>query len=167
MSPTVEQAKVFAIAAHSAIGQRRKYTYEPYWTHPGDVAATVASVGGTDSMIAAAWLHDVVEDTAVTIEDVRMMFGAVVADYVSWLTDVSRPEDGNRAARKAIDLAHIAQCPAEVATIKLADIISNSSSIVKHDPEFAKVYLVEKAAQMQVLKHGDATLWHHAAGIIG
>lgn len=154
----VEQAKEFAMSAHNAAQQVRKYTNEPYWVHPAEVAAIVASVPHTDSMLAAAWLHDTVEDTAVTIEDVTREFGKEVANLVAWLTDVSQPHDGNRAHRKQLDRVHIAQAPAEVHTIKLADLISNTKSIVEHDPEFAKVYLEEKRLLLEILVKGDLSL---------
>jgi len=154
----IDKARAFAIAAHSATGQVRKYTNDPYWTHPQEVASIVSSVPHTEEMIAAAWLHDVVEDTKVTIETIRLEFGDTIADLVSWLTDTSRPEDGNRAARKAIDRAHTAQSPAEAQTVKLADIIDNCQSISKYDPDFAKVYLREKRLLLEVIDKGDSSL---------
>jgi len=57
----------------------------------------------------AAWLHDTVEDTPCTLDDVRNMCGEEVAVLVEMLTDTSKPEDGNRAARKAIDREHTAK----------------------------------------------------------
>jgi guanosine-3',5'-bis(diphosphate) 3'-pyrophosphohydrolase len=154
----VERARVFATAAHAAVGQVRKYTFEPYIVHPAEVASIVRSVPHTDEMVAAAWLHDTVEDTDVTIEDVRAEFGEKVAELVGWLTDVSRPEDGNRAVRKAMDRAHSAAAPAEAQTVKLADLIANTRSIMKHDVAFAKTYLEEKRLMLEVMDKGDATL---------
>jgi len=154
----VERARVFATAAHAAVGQVRKYTFEPYIVHPAEVASIVRSVPHTDEMIAAAWLHDTVEDTDVTIEDVRAEFGDKVAELVGWLTDVSRPEDGNRAVRKAMDRAHSAAAPADAQTVKLADLIANTRSIMKHDVAFAKTYLEEKRLMLEVMDKGDATL---------
>ncbi len=101
-------------------------------------------------------------DTDVTAEDILREFGAEVATLVAWLTDVSRPGDGNRAARKAIDREHAARAPVEAKPIKLADLISNSQSIIVHDPAFARVYLREKAALLEVLKEGDSALWDRA-----
>lgn len=158
----VERAHLFAKAAHEAVQQLRKYTGEPYIVHPIEVAGIVRSVPHSDAMIAAALLHDTVEDTEVTIADIEREFGAEVAVMVGWLTDVSRPEDGNRAVRKAIDRLHTAEAPAEVKTIKLADLISNSKSILAHDPVFARVYLREKAALLEVLREGDGLLWNQA-----
>ena len=160
----VRKAQVYAMAAHAAVGQKRKYTGEPYIVHPAEVANIVASVpGATPDMVAAAWLHDVIEDTGCTFTDVHMAFGIDIAVMVNWLTDVSRPEDGNRARRKAIDREHTAQAPAEVQTIKLADLISNSRSIMQHDPEFARVYLEEKRLLLEVLTRGDAGLHAEAS----
>lgn len=158
MTDIVEKARVFATAAHAAVSQLRKYTFEPYIVHPAEVVSIVRSVPHTPEMLAAAWLHDTVEDTGVSIETIRAEFGDKVAELVGWLTDVSRPEQGNRAVRKAIDRAHTAQAPAEAQTVKLADLISNTKSIMAHDEKFAKTYLAEKRALLEVMTKGDATL---------
>lgn len=152
------RAASFAAAAHGVVGQVRKYTGAPYIEHPAAVASIVRSVPHTEEMLAAAWLHDVVEDTPVSLSDIRETFGNKVAELVEWLTDKSRPSDGSRAARKAIDRAHSAAAPAAAQTIKLADLIDNTSSIVSHDPDFAKVYLKEKAALLDVMCLGDPAL---------
>jgi (p)ppGpp synthase/HD superfamily hydrolase len=158
------RALAFARRAHESIGQRRKYTGDPYIVHPVAVAEIVRSVPHTPEMIAAAYLHDVVEDTPVTLADIRLAFGDVVADLVDWLTDVSRPGDGNRRTRRGIDLMHTAQAPPEAKTIKLADLIDNSETIASHDRAgFWPVYRREKLALLEVLKEGDPTLWHRAA----
>jgi (p)ppGpp synthase/HD superfamily hydrolase len=151
----VERARVFATAAHAAVGQKRKYTFEPYIVHPTEVASIVATVPHTDVMLAAAYLHDTEEDTCVTNEDIAREFGAEVAELVGWLTDVSKPEDGNRAVRKAIDREHTAMAPAEAQTVKVCDLLSNTKSIVAHDPEFARVYLAEKRELLAVLTKAD------------
>jgi (p)ppGpp synthase/HD superfamily hydrolase len=164
----VEKARVFATAAHAAVAQLRKYTNEPYIVHPAEVFSIVSTVdGATEEMLAAAWLHDVVEDTGVTNEVIREMFGDKVAELVGWLTDVSRPEQGNRATRKAIDRAHSAMAPAEAQTIKLADLISNTRSIMEHDVSFAKTYLEEKRLLLEVMNKGDARLLAEARKYIG
>jgi (p)ppGpp synthase/HD superfamily hydrolase len=154
----------FATAAHT--GQKRKYTGEDYIVHPIEVAEIVKTVAYTPEMIAAALLHDVVEDTDASLEDILHRFGSAVADLVRDLTDVSQPEDGNRATRKALDRAHTAQASAAAKTIKLADLISNSRSIVEFDPKFAKVYLKEKALLLDVLTEGDEILLKKAAEFI-
>src|SRR4051812_16652618 len=134
MNDLVERARAFATKAHASIDQRRKYTNEPYVGHPIAVARIVSTVPHDPEMLAAALLHDVVEDTPVTIEEIRTEFGDRVADMVSDLTDVSQPGDGNRAVRKALDREHTAQASPEAQTIKLADLIDNTKSITRHDP---------------------------------
>lgn len=154
------RARAFAAHHHGAVDQRRKYTGEPYIAHPGAVADRVRGVAGcTEAMLAAAWLHDVVEDTRATLADVRREFGDEVAALVEMLTDVSRPEDGNRAVRRAIDRAHTARARPEAKTIKLADLIDNLPQVFEHDPQFAEVYAAECALLLDVLREGDAGLW--------
>jgi len=156
----VERAAAFCVGAHCAVGQKRKYTGEDYWHHPVEVMVILSEVvpGASEAMCVAALLHDVVEDTGVTLATVKDLFGETVATYVEQLTDVSKPEDGNRAARKALDLAHTALASPEAKSIKLADLISNSRSIIERDPVFAVTYLAEKRALLDVLKQGDPEL---------
>ena len=146
-----QPALTYATAAHAAIGQRRKYTDQPYIVHPIRVADIVDLYGGTDEMIMAAYLHDVVEDTAVSIADILDMFGTDVARIVDGLTDVSVPEDGNRAVRKAIDRVHSADASYEAQFVKCADMIDNAADIGDNDPSFNVVYRKEMAALLEVL----------------
>lgn len=162
----INRAIQFAKEAHASINHRRKYTGLPYITHPAEVARLVAAVTNDKNMIAAAWLHDVVEDTPITIDDIEREFGADVASLVSDLTDVSRPEDGNRKARKQIDMEHTRTASPRAKTIKLADLISNSQDIALHDPNFAVVYMNEKSQLLNVLSEGNATLHFIAVAIL-
>jgi (p)ppGpp synthase/HD superfamily hydrolase len=155
-----QRAEKFAAYAHR--NQKRKYTGDPYIVHPAAVAELVRSVPHTEPMLAAAWLHDTVEDTDTTLYGVRQYFGDAVANLVEMLTDVSTPADGNRAKRKAIDRQHLSMASREAKTIKLADLIDNSRSITTLDPDFAVVYLAEKKLLLEVLKEGDKTLWAQA-----
>lgn len=156
-----DRAREFATKAHA--GQKRKYTGAPYVTHCEAVAEIVRGIPGcTEEMIAAAWLHDTVEDCGVSRAEIAHQFGAEVALLVDALTDVSQPSDGNRKARKALDLLYTAQAKPPAKTIKLADLIDNTSTIVQYDPAFAKVYLQEKLVLLEVLKDGDPVLWQRA-----
>lgn len=143
-------ARCFAIAAHA--GQQRKYTGEPYWHHSREVGELIA-VNSPDGVLASAgWLHDVLEDTKVTEADLMAAFNSeLLVQWVKEVTDVSRPEDGNRAARKALDREHLAKASPGGKTIKLADLISKSRSIVQHDPDFARVYLDEMSDLLPLL----------------
>lgn len=160
--PLINKAFTFASAAHAAVGQRRKYTNEPYIVHPVEVCAIVSSVDDhTNEMLAAALLHDVVEDTEVTIELIEAMFGRVVMNHVSWLTDISKPGDGNRATRKKIDREHTWLAPKQSQTIKVADLIANTRDIVEHDKHFGKVYMKEKRLLLEGM-NADEKLMKHA-----
>lgn len=159
--PLVLRAIEFASQAHSSIGQLRKYSGEPYIVHPIeviDILLRFSSQEVTVEMLAAAACHDVVEDTPVTLDQVRSEFGDTVADLVDWLTDVSRPENGNRKVRKAIDLAHTAQAPVAAKNIKICDCVSNAPSITAHDPGFARKWLQEKAAILEACADADPAL---------
>ena len=163
-TPLINKAKMLAGKAHE--GQFRKYSGMPYIVHPIEVATIVQSVDHTDEMIAAALLHDVVEDTDYSFEDIAKEVSPEVADLVKGLTDVSSPQDGNRKVRKAIDKDHLAEQNAEVQTIKLADVISNSQDIKANDPSFAKVYIEEMKALLEVLTKGNKTLYAKAKEIV-
>lgn len=159
-------AQEFARTAHKSINHKRKYTGEDYFVHLKEVQEIVASVGGSYAQQSAALLHDVVEDVKVEPSVIKELFGDEIESLVEMLTDVSKPEDGNRKVRKLKDLKHTEQASIEAKTIKLADLISNSKSITMHDPSFAKVYMREKRALLEVLKEGDSSLYKIAKEII-
>jgi (p)ppGpp synthase/HD superfamily hydrolase len=149
-----ERALAFATEAHK--GQKRKYTGEDYIVHPIAVEAIVATVPGcTIEMRCAALLHDVPEDCGVSLVTISELFGQEVAMLVYWLTDKSI---GNRAARKARYCEKMTRASDEAQTIKLADLIDNTTTIRERDPEFWKVYRLEKLALLDVLTRGDAGL---------
>jgi hypothetical protein len=155
-------AEDYATRAHARIDQRRKYSNQPYDVHLRSVARLVAEVTSDQRMIAAAWLHDTVEDTPATFRDIEQVFGQDVAQLVAELTDVSRPGDGNRATRKAIDRAHLAAASDRAKTVKLADLIDNCRDICRHDPRFARVFADEMQALLVVLEGGDPILLRRA-----
>jgi len=154
-----------AVEAHA--GQVRKYTGEPYVTHPVAVARLVGGVFPDVDMIGAAYLHDVLEDTDVTATDLLQHgLGSSMVRLVQQLTDISTPEDGNRAARKALDRAHTAQASAMAKTVKLADLLDNTRSITLYDPNFAVVYMREKAQLLEVLTEGHRDLFLRALSAV-
>ena len=95
-------------------------------------------------MVAAALLHDVIEDCGITEEELLMRFGKEITEFVVGLSDVSTASDGNREARKKLDREHLLAQSAEVKIIKLADMIDNLQGIVVLDQRFAGVYIQEK-----------------------
>lgn len=153
-------ARAFAMKAHE--GQERKYTGEPYFVHCDEVAWILKAAGERDEVVAAGFLHDTKEDCGVTHEELVSRFGEEVARLVDEMTDVSKPSDGNRAVRKGLDRAHTAASSRDAKTVKLADIISNSATIEKHDKDFAKVWLAEKKLLLDVLSEGNPELYKRA-----
>lgn len=162
----VRKAAAFAKFAHESIDQRRRFTNEPYIVHPQAVAKTVAMVTDDAATLAAAWLHDVVEDSPVSISEIEVEFGPDIAGLVADLTDVSNPTDGNRKQRKAIDRQHTAEADPRAKTVKLADVINNVSDVVLQDPRFAVKYLEEKELLLGVLSEGDPELLSRAHQVI-
>jgi (p)ppGpp synthase/HD superfamily hydrolase len=157
----VERALILGTAAH--VGQVRKYIPVPYMFHPVEVANICAEYGGLaddEDALCAALLHDVVEDTSIPIEDIEEEFGRRVAEFVTELTEVEVP--GNRATRKEAERLRLNKVSDTAQTIKLADMISNTKSIAKHDPGFAKVYLEEKAKLLPLLDRGNRALQEYA-----
>lgn len=148
----VARASEFAAKAHT--GQVRKYNGLPYITHCQAVAERVAERGGSDEMIAAAWLHDTVEDCDVSHDDIRKAFGQAVSNLVIQLTDVYTREaypELSRAERKTKERERWrSSCP-DAVEIKLCDLNHNLSSILEHDPAFAKVYMREKADLLEAM----------------
>jgi len=162
----VLRARDFAIKAHSRINHRRKYSNEPYDVHLKDVADIIKTVTDDQELIAAAWLHDIVEDTPATFLELEQKFGPAIAQLVAEVTDVSSPGNGNRATRKAIDRAHLARASVRGKTIKLADLIDNCRDICNHDPAFAKVYLTEMSGLLEVLQEGHPKLLARATSLM-
>lgn len=147
------RAMRFACEVHK--DQKRKYTGNPYSDHLAEVAGITASVDSREHVLATAWLHDCVEDQGVSLEEIESRFGFLVAVGVSGLSDL---EQGNRAERKRLSRERLALCSDWIQTIKTADLISNTSSIVLHDPNFAVVYLEEKRLLLEVLDKADPRL---------
>lgn len=155
MTLMIAKAEQLARTAHE--GQKRKYTSEPYIVHPEAVACKVAAVADDPVMIAAAWLHDVVEDTTVTIDMIEIGFGHEVAVLVAALSN--NKSDGNRQRRKALEVERLAASSPKAKTIKLADILDNVPSMIEHDPNFAVIYVDEKRVLLESLVGGDETLY--------
>lgn len=153
----INKAARFAALAHA--GQYRKYSGKdtPYITHPMRVAGRVSlQEGATDKMIAAAWLHDVIEDTPVTEGELRSGFGDEVADLVVDLTNTSKSIEGlNRAGRRKVDHERLSRASTEAKVIKLADRLDNLSDMTDDPlvPEgFRKLYIEESLSLIESLR---------------
>ncbi len=162
MTDLVFRAMMFARNAHR--GQVRKYSGNPYHDHLAEVAGITSTVLWNDTVaLASAWLHDTVEDCDVTIQQINAEFGPDVAGTVLALSDL---DTGNRATRKRLARERLALANSRVQTVKCADLISNTSSIVQHDKSFARVYLSEKAELLAVMTKADISLLQVAHAIL-
>ena len=155
------KAMQFAREVHK--DQKRKYTNTPYFDHLAEVVGITSTVAAyayesvtVDEILATAWLHDCVEDQGISKDELAYSFGEAVSEGVWWLSDL---EEGNRATRKRLSRERLPKAPGWVQTIKCADLISNTGSIIQHDPKFAKVYLEEKKLLLEVLDRADRNLW--------
>jgi (p)ppGpp synthase/HD superfamily hydrolase len=152
----VESAKELATIAHQ--DQYRKYTGEPYINHLREVVTILRNnVDTTDEMLAAAWLHDAVEDQNVPYNDIIAATNETTASYVWYLT---KPPlfVGNRARRKHMDRVRLGNAPSAVQTIKYADLLSNTKDLVQYDPQFAGVFISEGRELVRCMTQGDERL---------
>lgn len=164
----VAKAERFAFLAHK--GQRRKYTDEPYILHPMRVATRMSQrTLSNDIRVAAAWLHDVVEDCEVTLEDIELFFGYAVALIVGELTNTPKTDPSmNRAVRMKMDKERLSKASASAKIIKLLDRIDNLNDLPlsKVDVGYVKMYLQESRELLEVIKDGDAELAAELASVI-
>ena len=163
--PRILEAVEFTVKAHG-FQSRSIGPVEIYVAHCIRVAKTVTEIGADEDTIIAALLHDTVEDTSTSIYDIKFHFGNRVAELVAALTDERATKGRNRQARKESDRARLADAPAEAQTIKCADLIDNTASIVEHDPGFAKVYLEEKKKTLEIMRKADRCLWEEAMQMV-
>jgi len=154
----------FAREAHK--NQFRKYTGDPYIVHPLDVlsrflgaisecSANIITKAIVEAelfpVLQACLLHDTVEDCGVSLTTIEKEFGQATAEAVFWVTDTLTSAQGNRQTRKRLESLRLAAAPVRVRCLKLCDIISNTTSIVENDPDFAVVYIREKAHLLSLL----------------
>jgi (p)ppGpp synthase/HD superfamily hydrolase len=157
----VDNAKMFAIAAHGAVNQRRKYSGEHYYVHPARVALLVAEVGQDQEVIAAAWLHDVLEDTSVSDDLMYTFFPKRVVDLVKEVTFFKRATL-NRSGNHKLKLRKLMEISSTGQILKLCDIIANlenfESLVGRTSLKYANEYLREKKEEIDVLDKAPAKL---------
>jgi guanosine-3',5'-bis(diphosphate) 3'-pyrophosphohydrolase len=127
--------RALAFAASKHRHQRRKDAHaSPYINHPIAVASVLAVEAGIrdETILLAAVLHDTVEDTETTVEELREQFGDAVAQLVAELTDdKSLPKD----VRKQLQIEHAAAASRDAKQLKLADKICNVRDVTATPPE--------------------------------
>ncbi|MDH8677699.1 HD domain-containing protein [Fusibacter bizertensis] len=117
-----------AIKAHE--GQIRKLDQDIYVAHPIEVGITLAKHNLSDEVIIAGILHDTVEDTPLTLEDIKREFGPIVALYVKYCSETNKEDSWKK--RKLNYLANLSQAPMDVLYIVCVDKLTNIKSIYRH-----------------------------------
>ncbi len=157
--------------------QMRKYAPDRYIVHPVRVMKICSEVSNDVSILAAALLHDVLEDTKTGKKEIRdfllplMKTGEVdrTLQFVDDLTNIYTKKNFphlNRRARKEKELNRLVKTAPESQTIKYADIIDNTPEIVVEDPEFAVVFLKENRQILGKLDKGNTTLRDWALQVV-
>jgi GTP diphosphokinase / guanosine-3',5'-bis(diphosphate) 3'-diphosphatase len=126
--------KALAFAAHKHRDQRRKDAEaSPYINHPIALADVLVNEGGVTDVetLCAALLHDTVEDTATTHQELVDAFGSRIARIVAEVTD---DKSLSKAERKRLQVEHAALLSPEAKLVKLADKISNLRDVASHPP---------------------------------
>jgi (p)ppGpp synthase/HD superfamily hydrolase len=130
LTPRLEQALRYAALGHR--GQVRRTGELPYFEHVVAVAWILDRAGFDEDVVIAGLLHDLVEDTATTPQDIESRFGRVVADLVGYCSEQKTDAEGRKRPwidRKRDHLACMARAPVEARAVVLADKIHNLISI--------------------------------------
>ncbi|MDJ0986945.1 MAG: HD domain-containing protein [Desulfobacterales bacterium] len=166
----VRKAAEFAAQKHK--GQIRKGRNEcPYIEHLKSVASVIAEVGGIDDphILAAAWLHDTLEDTETSPEELEAAFGKRVRRLVEEVSDdKSLPKD----ERKQLQIRHAPELSPDAVLIKLGDKISNIIDVTHTPPpqwtlERRLTYLNWAATVINKCPKVNSALEHYFAEVLG
>lgn len=150
----IERAKYVCVFGHS--NQFRKDGKTPYYIHPYRVADYVnAYVHSTENMVAAAYLHDILEDTEITKETLERLFKEDIVKLVVELTNPSKGLDLPRSTRKAIDREHLKFVSWGAKIIKMFDRFDNISDLSGFSKDFTKLYMEETLLMLAVIEDAD------------
>ncbi|MBV9987801.1 MAG: bifunctional (p)ppGpp synthetase/guanosine-3',5'-bis(diphosphate) 3'-pyrophosphohydrolase [Chitinophagaceae bacterium] len=171
----LQQVQEFATQAHG--DQRRKYADEPYIQHPIRVMDLCRTVTDRLPILAAALLHDVLEDTAVGHDRLSTFLSGLMApneasetiQIVTELTDVYTKEaypEWNRRVRKGKEIERLSGVSVDAQTIKYADITDNARDISSSGTDFAWKLLHEYRTLLLRIPHGDPVLYAKAIATV-
>lgn len=171
MDKILRHVRDFADKAHGE--QMRKYSPERYIVHPERVMHLTQQVTDDPAVLSAALLHDVLEDTPVTEQEVREFLRELMSpndvsrtmQFVRELTNEytkNKYPQWNRRKRKSREAERLARSSPEAQTIKYADIIDNCPEIVREEPDFGNRYVSECIEMLRKMKKGNAELHQQA-----
>jgi hypothetical protein len=175
MEETLEKIKGFAEKAHA--GQVRKYDHEKYILHPVRVMELCREVTNELSILAAALLHDILEDTKVSKGQLKEFLENTMdhaqAQYtfqlVTEMTDIYVKDcypGWNREKRKAKESERIEKTSSASQTIRYADIIDNCDGLSEYDTEFTELFVLECKDLLTKIPKGDPTLYQRATATV-
>jgi guanosine-3',5'-bis(diphosphate) 3'-pyrophosphohydrolase len=150
----VTEAIEFATAMH---GDQQRPTGAPYLEHLLEaLEVLVVGAGVTDTdVLAAAVLHDVVEDTSVSNDEVAERFGPRVAELVDWVTIPEAGPGEDPAHVKEATLRHLAAAPKDAILVKLADRLSNVQTLRSLRPQRQRAYYAQTVRYIVPLADAD------------
>lgn len=157
-------ADAIELAAHSHAGQMRKYGGGPFINHPLRVMCRVMRMGLDDGVVAAAVLHDVIEDSSVMYDDLIVRFTPSTASIVLDLTDYQKPDEAPRAVRKRKYRERLSKAWKVSQTIKVVDRIDNLRDMAGAPDDFKELYAAESFAMANVLGKVDKDLLEELRG---
>lgn len=175
MDIILEKIKNFADNAHG--DQMRRYTNQRYIVHPEAVMNICSEYTQSLPVLAAALLHDVLEDISTTEEEVSRFLSTVMSPadtdrtvaLVQELTDKFTKENfpgWNRKLRRCKEGERLSTASAEAQTIKYADLIDNCIDISNNDLDFAPVFLRESKDLLQKIDKGNPSLYKRAMNVV-
>ena len=153
----LNRAYIYAMKAH---GGQTRASGDPYFSHPLSVAAILTELRADPATVATALLHDVVEDTDATIEDIRKLFGDEIARLVDGVTKLSQIELKRQESKQAENFRKLVLAMAEdvrVLLVKLADRLHNMRTL----------HHIEKAEKRQRIARETMDIYAPLAGRIG
>lgn len=128
----LDRAIIFAVRAHA--GTERRGKGFPYIVHPMEAVSIAATITPDQEILAAAALHDTVEDTDVTVDQIRSEFGERIASLVAAETDVmmeGKPENETWHERKQAAIDRLAKVPYDAKIVAMGDKLSNMRAIAR------------------------------------
>ncbi len=143
----LNRAYVYAMQKH---GTQKRASGDPYFSHPLEVAAILTDLRLDDSSIATALLHDTIEDTGATRDEITQLFGPSIGKLVEGVTKLQRLELVTREAQQAENLRKLLLAVAEdirVLLVKLADRLHNMRTI-EHMPQQSRARTAEETMEI-------------------
>jgi len=148
----IDRARKFALTAH---GEQQRQGNGVLCAGHLDAVALLLERSGISGpeIVAGAYLHDIIQDTSTTYQDIIKNFGTEICQLVYWLTD---DENEDRKTRSLLSAWRLARAPWNAKLIKLADIIDTSSSLRRHDDaDFAKIFLDENRQILRLMVESE------------